>query len=97
MYYLTHFPAILSCKLDLLKNKVQNRIMIQNPQKVRYFQSGNCSRKLSSNPLQKMCQNAELVLRLRVIVIRDFIQIFSKGEMLLNFDYKSFTVFTKKQ
>ena len=78
MYYLTYLPAILSYKLVLLKNKVQNQIMIQNPQKVRYFQSGNCSGKLSSNSLQKMCQNAELVLRFGVIMIRDFIQIFSR-------------------
>ena len=52
--------------------------MIQNPQKVRYFQSGNCSGELSSNSLQKMCQNAELVLRFGVIMIRDFIQIFPR-------------------
>ena len=52
--------------------------MIQNPQKVRYFQSGNCSGKPSLNSLQKMCQNAELVLRFGVIMIRDFIQIFSR-------------------
>ena len=76
MYQLTYFPAILSCNLDLLKNKVQNQIMIQNPQKLIYFQSGKCSRKLSTNRLQKMCQNAELVLRFGVITIRDELKIF---------------------
>ena len=55
--------TVLSWNLDLLKNKVQNQIMIQNPQKVRYFQSGNCFGKLASNSLQKICQNAEIVLR----------------------------------
>ena len=53
--------------------------MIQNLKKVSYFQSGNCSEKLSSNPFQKIFQNAELVLRLGVIMIRDFFKDFFQG------------------
>ena len=70
------FPCYPFLQLKFAENKVQNQIMIQNPQKLRYFQSGKCSRKLSSNCLQKMCQNAELVLRFGVIMIRDELKIF---------------------
>ena len=44
--------------------------MIQNPQKSRYLKSGSCSRKLSSNPLQKWCKSDIFVLRLAILTNR---------------------------
>ena len=39
-------------------------------QKSRYLKSGSCSRKLSSNPLQKWCKSDIFVLRLAILTNR---------------------------
>ena len=48
------FYTVFTWNLDLLKILFQNQIMIQNPQKSRYFRSGNCFGKLSSNSFWKL-------------------------------------------